>query len=80
MTDGGKDVSKQSKTKGFKVINVLIPLLVVFLLFVLIIVVFICLKKRKIKREKLLDGTEKTESIGLRRTTKKEPPLMISAQ
>ena len=30
---------------GFKVINVLIPLLVVFLLFILIIVVFICLKK-----------------------------------
>ncbi|CAH3032568.1 unnamed protein product [Porites lobata] len=59
VTNGEKDVSKQSKTKGFKVINVLIPLLVIFLLFVLIIVVFICLKKRKIKREKLLDGTEK---------------------
>ncbi|CAH3032566.1 unnamed protein product [Porites lobata] len=51
--------SPQDDDQGFKVINVLIPLLVIFLLFVLIIVVFICLKKRKIKREKLLDGTEK---------------------
>lgn len=65
LTDGETDANKQSKQKGYKVINVLIPLLVILLLFLLIIALVIWFKKRTNKKEKLVDGSKKSEIIWL---------------